>query len=55
MNLSRVIAWVHWPYDILAWACVWVWSAYIIYKYQASKYLKMLDSFALKIASFLKL
>lgn len=32
MALSRVIAWVHWPFDVLAWAVVWVTSAFAIYK-----------------------
>lgn len=32
MVLSRVIAWVHWPADILAWAVVWTISAFAIYK-----------------------
>ncbi len=55
MNLSRVIAWVHWPYDILAWATVWLSSGYLIYRYQASQFMYKIDSFFLKIAWFFRL
>ncbi len=55
MNLSRVIAWVHWPFDILAWAFVWTGSAYIVFKHRACKCLEKVDAFILKIAWFFKL
>ena len=55
MNLSRVIAWVHWPYDIVAWAIVWITSAYIVFKCQSQKYIKNLNNCILKIAWFFKL
>jgi undecaprenyl-diphosphatase len=55
MNLSRVIAWVHWPYDIIAWAVVWISSAYIVFKYQGLIFLKKIDELILKISGFFKL
>ncbi len=32
MNLSRVILWVHWPFDILWWSIVWIVSSIISFK-----------------------
>lgn len=55
MNLCRVIAWVHWPLDILAWAGVGIFSAFIIYKYKAKKCIQKIDTFMLKFAWFFKL
>lgn len=27
MNLSRVIAWIHWPFDVIVWMIIWIiWS-----------------------------
>lgn len=33
MLLSRVILWVHWPLDILAWILVWILSSFITFRY----------------------
>lgn len=55
MNICRVIAWVHWPLDIIAWALVWISSAFIVFKYKAHKCLEKIDTYILKIAWFLKL
>lgn len=55
MNLSRVIAWVHWPFDILAWTIVWIVSAFIVYKSQKNNYLVKLNSYIIKLLSYLKL
>lgn len=55
MSLSRVIAWVHWPYDIIAWALVWITSALIVYRGDTNIYVKKIDNFVLKISSFFKL
>ncbi len=32
MNLSRIIWCVHWPYDILFWAFIWIFSAFFTFK-----------------------
>ena len=32
MNLSRIIAWVHWPFDIIAWIIIWIIWAFISFK-----------------------
>ena len=55
MNLSRVIAWVHWPFDVLAWIIVWILSALLIYKIQKNNYLVKLNSYIIKLLSYLKL
>jgi undecaprenyl-diphosphatase len=33
MLLSRIIVWVHWPFDIIAWIIVWIASSYVTFKY----------------------
>lgn len=55
MNLSRVIAWVHWPFDVLAWTIVWIFSALLIYKVQKNNYLVKLNSYIIKLMWYLKL
>ena len=56
MNLSRVIAWVHWPFDIIWWIIIWFFSSYICYKYlEKLKLVKNLNEFIIKILKFIKL
>ena len=33
MNLFRIIAWVHWPFDIIVWTLVWITWAFISFRY----------------------
>lgn len=56
MLISRVILWVHWPTDILAWIIVWIISAFISFKIlKNNKIIKKLNNLLLKIASYIKL
>ena len=55
MLLSRVIAWVHWPFDIVAWIIVWIVSAYIVYMMKNLGFIKKLNSYIIKIAQSIKL
>jgi len=56
MLLSRIIAWVHWPFDILAWAIVWIFSACIMFKFgKKCKILIRLNNLVIKIMRFIKL
>ena len=56
MNISRVISWVHWPFDILVWIIIWLLSGYIICKiFMKNKYLNILSEFIMKIAKIFKL
>jgi undecaprenyl-diphosphatase len=56
MNLSRIIAWVHWPFDIIVWIMVWIIWAIISFKI-----LKKIDTinnfnnFIIKIMKYIKL
>lgn len=52
MNLSRVIWWVHWPFDVLAWSVVWVLSWMVIYNLKETKVFKAINEFILKITKF---
>ncbi len=55
MLVSRVIAWVHWPFDILAWIVVWLLSAVIIFKLRNKKFVKSINLAIIKIMNFIKL
>lgn len=55
MNFCRIAWGVHWFFDVVVWALIWIFSVFLIYKFKDNKYLKNLNSFILKIASFFKL
>lgn len=55
MLLSRIVAWVHWPLDIIAWAIVWIISSFVIFKNTDFYILKNINKVIIKIASFIKL
>ena len=56
MIISRVILWVHWPFDIIAWSLVWIFSSFIIFKYISQiKFIKNLNKFIIKIMWYIKL
>lgn len=56
MNISRIIVGVHWPFDILAWTLVWIFSGYAsIVLLQKNKLVKSLNSFIIQLLSYFKL
>jgi undecaprenyl-diphosphatase len=56
MLLSRVMAWVHWPLDILAWTIIWIWTSFFTFKFLIKKdFIKNLNNYIIKLASFFKL
>jgi undecaprenyl-diphosphatase len=55
MLLSRIIAAVHWPFDILWWTLVWIFSAFIIFKLRKNKFLLSINDFIIKIMEYIKL
>lgn len=56
MNLSRVIAWVHWPLDIIVWSIVWILWALISFKLlRGNKFASKLNFFIIKTLSYIKL
>lgn len=56
MWLSRISAWIHWPFDILFWMIIWIISALIVKKYVKNlKVVKKLNDFVLKLTSKIKL
>jgi undecaprenyl-diphosphatase len=55
MLLSRVIAWVHWPFDILAWIFIGSLTSVGVYKMKSTKCVTSLNAGILKIASFIRL
>lgn len=55
MLLSRVAGGIHWPFDILSWVLVWIFSAILVYKSRNLHILKKGNAILLKIASYIKL
>jgi membrane-associated phospholipid phosphatase len=56
MDISRVILWVHWPFDILAGLVIWIISAFISFKFlKWNKYVEKWNDLVLKVAGFLRL
>lgn len=56
MVISRVIAWVHWPLDIIVWIIIWITSSYITFKYiKKLKFIKKLNQSIIKITWYIKL
>ncbi len=56
MNISRVIAWVHWPFDILAWAFVWILASFITFKYiYKLEIIKKINKTIIKGMNYIKL
>ena len=55
MNFARIAWGLHWFFDVVVWALIWIFAAYFIYKIYRHKYIQNLNKFILKIASFLKL
>lgn len=55
MNLSRIIWWIHWPFDVIVWSIVWIISAFIIYKIKNFIILNNIQEFLIKIWKIFKL
>lgn len=56
MNLSRVIAWIHWPFDILVGTFLGIIGAFISFKIlKKIKLVKKLNFIIIKISRFIKL
>ena len=56
MNLSRIIAWVHWPFDIIWWIMVWFISSFLVMDIlKKQKIVKCLNKLIIKLFSYCKL
>ena len=56
MLLSRVILWVHWPFDIIVWSLVWIFSSFIVFKYLIKcKLINKFNQFIIRILTYIKL
>jgi len=55
MNFSRIAGWLHWFWDVIVWLFLWLIAVIIIYKNSKNKYVLKLNSFILKIMSFVRL
>jgi len=56
MLICRILAWVHYPWDILVWFIIWLLGAGVVYYYRDSVlFKKYLLPYPIKLASFIKL
>lgn len=55
MNFSRISWWLHWFFDILAWAVIWLIWTIFIFKNKKNKYIQKVNKFFFKITDFLKI
>ena len=56
MLISRVIVWVHWPFDIIVWSLVWVFSSFVVFSYLVKcVVIKKVNEFIMKVMEFVKL
>jgi len=56
MVISRIIAWVHWPFDILAGTFVWLFSSYITFSHiSKNKFVKKINLEIIKLLKYIKL
>ncbi len=56
MNISRIIAWVHWPLDILVWCIIWIFSAFFTFYFiKKLEIIKKINILILKLTSYIKL
>jgi len=56
MDISRIIAWVHWPFDIIAGSIVWIIGSYISINYLSKiKLVKKLNMEIIKLLNYIKL
>lgn len=55
MNLSRIAWGIHWTTDILAWWIIWIFTSFIVYKFQNLNIINKINNFFIKIANFFKL
>ena len=56
MNVSRVVAWVHWPFDILAGSLVWIVGAHLVFSHiWELKFVKKLNLWIIKLLKCIKL
>ncbi len=56
MNVSRVIAWVHWPFDVIAGSIVWAVGSYLVFAHiWKNKFVKILNSKIIELLHSIKL
>lgn len=55
MLISRVMVWVHWIFDIIAWILIWLLSAYLVFSNKDIAIFRFSNKLLLKIANIFKL
>jgi len=56
MNISRIIAWVHWPFDILVGTLLGIIGGFLSFKILTKiKFVKKLNFIIIKVSRFIKL
>jgi len=55
MNFSRIAWGLHWFFDILVWALLWLFAVIFIFKIKNNQIISKLNLFIIKIMSYIKL
>jgi len=56
MNISRIIVWVHWPLDIVAWMITWIFASTVFFYFVSKgKLVKKLDLIIISVMKTLRL
>lgn len=56
MNLARISWWIHWFFDIIVGAIIWIFSSIFIFKcYKKTNYSKKINDLIIKILNYIKL
>ena len=56
MILSRVMWWIHWFFDVLVWAFIWIFAAFFVKKFLSKvSFVQKIAKFLLKVAKIFKL
>ena len=53
MNFSRIAWWIHWFFDVIVWAIIWITTEIIVFKNK--KYFEKINNFIIKILNYIKL
>ena len=56
MNFSRIAWGIHWFFDVIAWAFIWILSSIFVFKYlKNTKFIINLNNFIIKTLNYIKL
>ena len=56
MIFSRVILWVHWPFDVIIWSLVWIFAAFVVFQYAPKcSLIQSINKWVIQMMKYIKL